>query len=250
MSDKPVSDKPVSDKPSAFIRWPGYLAWLLLLLLPVSSMSVRSGEWQTGLKVYALTSLASLVALAYFAVLFLIPRFSQARGSVLKAALPAIPGSITMVLALQGGSVPAIHDITTDVDDPPVFEAAPAERGPDSNTLDIKPDVIEIQKEAYPGLATWASPRSYASTYNLALTTARDLGWQIIREDPNAGFIEAVDTTTIMQFKDDIVIRVRTNEAGSLVDLRSVSRVGRSDLGANAARIQSFMAALAEAAQS
>ncbi|MEO0436330.1 MAG: DUF1499 domain-containing protein [Pseudomonadota bacterium] len=240
----------MNEKPSTLIRWAGYLAWFFLLLIPLAVLVVRVGAWEQGLPLYALASLLSLILLALFALLFLLPRFYESRSAIVKRALPAIPGSITMVLALQGGSVPAIHDITTDVEDPPVFETAQALRGEDSNSLDIKPDVIEIQMQAYPDLAPFSSPRAYASTYNLALTTARELGWEITREDPNAGFIEAVETTSIMQFKDDIVIRVRTSEEGSLVDLRSVSRVGQSDLGANAARIQRFLAALADAASS
>ncbi|MDP5071027.1 MAG: DUF1499 domain-containing protein [Congregibacter sp.] len=105
------------------------------------------------------------------------------------------------------------------------------------------------QREAYPDLRTLESPRSYTNSYNLALTTARELGWEIVREDPNAGFIEAVDTTAIMRFKDDVVIRVRSNADGSLVDLRSVSRVGVSDLGANAQRIRRFLSSFQTAAE-
>ncbi|MEM7691325.1 MAG: DUF1499 domain-containing protein [Pseudomonadota bacterium] len=238
----------MNEKPSNVIRWTCYLAWFFLLLIPLAVLVVRVGEWKQGLMLYAIASLVSLVLLALFAVLFLLPRFSESRGAILKRALPAVPGSITMVLALQGGSVPAIHDITTDVEDPPVFEAAQDLRGKGSNSLEINPDVIEMQTQAYPDLAPFTSPQAYASTYNLALTTARELGWEITREDPNAGYIEAVETTSIMQFKDDVVIRVRTSEEGSLVDLRSVSRVGQSDLGANAARIQRFLSALADAA--
>ena len=65
--------------------------------------------------------------------------------------------------------------------------------------------------------------------------------WEVYHKDLNAGVIEAVDTTAIMGFKDDVVIRLNTNADGTLVDLRSVSRVGISDLGANAARIRSFL---------
>ena len=66
------------------------------------------------------------------------------------------------------------------------------------------------------------------------------MGWDIYNQDRNTGVIEAVDTTAIMAFQDDIVIRVRTNAQGTLLDLRSVSRVGVSDIGANAKRIRAF----------
>ena len=69
---------------------------------------------------------------------------------------------------------------------------------------------------------------------------ATELGWDIYHRDRNVGVIEAVDTTSIMAFKDDVVIRVRSNTRGTLLDLRSVSRVGIGDIGANARRIRAF----------
>ena len=236
-------------KAEGWIRWPGYLAWVFLALIPLSVLMVRSGSWQQGLMLYALTGLLCLMLLAFMAIQSLIPRWSGDRGAILRRALPAVPGAVLLLMAMQGRDVPAIHDITTDLQDPPRFETAPTLRAGDSNSLELDAEVMEQQREAYPGLQTIVSPRSYASSYNLALITARDLGWEITREDPNAGFIEAVDTTAIMGFKDDVVIRVRTNAEGSLVDLRSASRVGMSDLGANAARIERFADAFLTAAK-
>ncbi len=232
-----------------WIRWPSHLAWAFLALLPVAVIIVRSGLWKEGLMLYALAGLLSLLLLTFMAVQSLLPRWREDRTTIFKGALPAVPGAVLLLTALLGGKVPPIHDITTDVSDPPRFEAAGDIRGPDSNPLTIKADVIEQQIAAYPDLKTLRSPRSYASSYNLALRTAQKLGWEITNEDPNAGFFEAVDTTAIMQFKDDIVVRVRTNADGSLIDLRSVSRVGRSDMGANAKRIRAFQSAFLDAAE-
>lgn len=235
--------------PGGWIRWPGYLAWVVLALLIASIMVVRSGLWMEGLMVYALSGLLSLLLLVFMAVQSLLPRWREDRRAIFVRALPAIPAAASLLMALTGPEVPAIHDISTDTVDPPRYEAAVALRGDSSNPLDIKPDVIEQQLEAYPEIATIRSQRSYASSYSLALTTAEKLGWELTRQDPNAGYIEAVETTAIMQFKDDIVIRVRTNAEGSLIDLRSVSRVGRSDLGANAARIVKFSDAFRQASE-
>jgi uncharacterized protein (DUF1499 family) len=80
--------------------------------------------------------------------------------------------------------------------------------------------------------------------FDKAVQVATAMGWDIYLQDRNAGIIEAVDTTAVMGFRDDIVIRVRTNEEGALVDLRSVSRVGVGDLGANAKRIKAFLDAV------
>lgn len=232
--------------PGRWIRWPGYLAWVLLALLAIAVLTVRSGLWQEGLMLYALTGLLSLLLLAAMALQSLLPRWREHRGAIVRRALPAVPGAVLLVLALLGDA-PPIHDISTDTDDPPTFETAPALRGRDSNSLAIKADVIARQLAAYPDLDTLRSPRPAASSYRLALLTARKLGWEITRQDPNAGFIEAVASTRIMQFKDDVVIRVRTDAQGSLVDLRSVSRVGQSDLGANAKRIRAFRSAFSDA---
>ena len=87
------------------------------------------------------------------------------------------------------------------------------------------------------------TPLPLEEAFNRALQIAAEMGWEVYRQDLNAGAIEAVDTTAIMSFKDDIIIRVRSNAQGTLVDLRSVSRVGEGDLGANAKRIQAFLEA-------
>ncbi|WP_439101983.1 DUF1499 domain-containing protein [Congregibacter sp.] len=239
-----------SPGPSAWIHWPGYFAWFFLLMLALSVLIVRSGNWQQGLLMCAIAGLLSALVLAFMAVQSLLPRWRDERRRIFKGALPALPGAAFLLLAMQGGAAPPIHNISTDLQDPPAFTRIVELRGDSSNPLALTEEVIEQQRQAYPDLGTIESPRSYASSYNLALTTARELGWEIVHEDPNGGFVEAVDTTPIMQFKDDVVIRVRTNAEGSLIDLRSVSRVGVSDLGANAQRIRDFVSAFQAAAGS
>ncbi len=78
-----------------------------------------------------------------------------------------------------------------------------------------------------------------------AVAVAHDMGWEIIAEVPADGRIEAVDTTFWFGFKDDVVVRIKPADGGSRVDVRSVSRVGRSDLGTNARRIRNFLDKLA-----
>ena len=235
------------NKNSSLVNWVGYLAITLLVILPLSVLTVRSGAWQQGLLLYALACLGSVVLLALSLVLLALPRFATQRRAVLSRAAFTLPGALLFLMLLGGGDYPAIHDITTDTEDPPVFAEAPAQRGKTSNSLDIKPESIEAQRAAYPDIATLVSALPLEETYALALQTATGMGWEVYRDDLNAGYIEAVATTGIMAFKDDVVIRVRTTEAGTVVDLRSVSRVGRSDLGANAARIREFARAFAVA---
>lgn len=224
------------------VNWIGYLGITLVAALPLSVLTVRAGAWQQGLLLYALSCLGAALLLVLAIALMLVPRFAPWRSAISQRAVLAVPGSL-LLLSLLGsrGDYPPIHDITTDTDDPPVFTAAPVQRGAAANSLDIVPETIEAQQAAYPGLVTIETGSTIESAFYRAGAIARELGWEIYREDLNAGYIEAVDTTAIMGFKDDIVIRLRTNASGTLVDLRSVSRVGISDLGANAERIDDFI---------
>jgi uncharacterized protein (DUF1499 family) len=78
----------------------------------------------------------------------------------------------------------------------------------------------------------------------LALQAARDMGWEIVDADPVEGRIEATDRTLWFGFADDVVIRLATTDSGTRLDVRSKSRIGGSDVGANARRIRRYLARL------
>ena len=227
---------------SRIVNTQGYLGIALLLLLPIAVLTVRSGAWQQGLSLYALACAGSALLVVVALVLLLLPRYTQFRPDIFKRTLFALPGAL-LLLSLLGnqGEIPPIHDISTDVVNPPEFVAALEQRGPDANPIKVDADVINAQLAAYPEVKTLRSDLPLEEAFANAVAVAKDMRWEIIREDLNAGVIEAVDTTRIMNFKDDVAIRVTTDEQGTLVDLRSVSRVGQSDLGANAARIGDFL---------
>ena len=142
-------------------------------------------------------------------------------------------------------SVPPIHDISTDTDDPPRYVAVLARREGASNPVEYGgPPVAAQQHRAYPDVRplTLSDPPSRA--FARALAAARAQGWEIVAAEPAEGRIEATDTTRWFGFKDDIVIRVKPEGSGSRIDVRSLSRVGRSDVGKNAARIRAYLHAL------
>ena len=142
----------------------------------------------------------------------------------------------------QASRVPRIHDITTDPDRPPAFVAvAPLRAGAPNPIVYGGPELAAQQRQGYPDLAplTLAVPPDRA--FDRALATARAMGWELVASDPAAGRIEATDTTFWFGFKDDIVIRVTPASGSSRVDVRSLSRVGLSDVGTNAARIRKFL---------
>tara|TARA_R110002072_G_scaffold84388_12_gene191384 strand:- start:6159 stop:6881 length:723 start_codon:yes stop_codon:yes gene_type:complete len=225
------------------VNWTGYLALTLLLVLPLSVLTVRSGAWQQGLLLYAIACFGSALLIILSLVLLFLPRFAQWRKQIALRALWALPGTVLVLSLLLGANVPPIHDITTDTQDPPTFAKAEQQRGASSNSLQIDQAVIDQQRQAYPDIQTLVTEESFEDTFDRATQVANELGWEIYHQDRNTGLIEAVDTTAIMAFKDDIAIRLRTNAQGTVVDLRSVSRVGESDLGANAKRIRAFVAA-------
>lgn len=233
------------------VSWTGYLAITLLLLVPLSVLMVRSGAWQQGLLLYAVACLGATALLALVVLLLLLPGYAEWRPALRRRGLLATPGTLLLFLLVSGGGkYPPIHDISTDVDDPPLFsEAAVTARGTGSNPVDINPEAITAQQLAYPDLDTLRTDVPIDRAFDLALQVAGNLGWEIYTEDLSLGLIEAVDTTAVMAFRDDVAIRVRSNADGTLLDLRSVSRVGRGDLGANAKRIREFVQAFSEAAE-
>ena len=148
-------------------------------------------------------------------------------------------------------SVPRIHNISTDTMDPPSFDALVAIRdAAGANPLAYDAAVLaEQQQAAYPWVTTLNSPISPAIMLNAATMVLEDLGLEVINVSVEKGIVEATDTTFWFGFKDDVVVRVRAAESngGSIVDVRSVSRVGQSDLGLNAKRIGSILDGLRDA---
>lgn len=140
---------------------------------------------------------------------------------------------------------PPIHDISTDTQDPPRFVAILPLRQKALNPAEYGgPEIAAQQRAAYPDISPIDLKVPPAEAYKKAAAAARSLGWRIAAEDPHDGRIEATDTTFWFGFKDDVVVRIRPSAAGSRVDIRSVSRVGKGDVGVNAARIRRFLQSL------
>ena len=137
--------------------------------------------------------------------------------------------------------VPPIHDISTDLDNPPAFEKVVALRADAPNDLERTPAVADQQRKGYPDLAPLQLSIPPDQAFDRALALVQERGWEIVTADKSTGRIEATDTTTWFGFKDDVVIRMTPWGAGTRVDVRSVSRVGRSDVGTNARRIQDLL---------
>jgi hypothetical protein len=153
-------------------------------------------------------------------------------------------------------TVPAIHDISTDLADPPAFQTLQMR----ADNLDNVPGADDakmrgltpeqrwamVHQKAYGDIRSVRVNEPVASVVAKAERLAKARGWDVAISLPEEGRLEATETSAFFQFKDDVVLRVRPSAtgAGSIVDMRSVSRVGQSDLGMNAKRVRSFLADL------
>ena len=186
----------------------------------------------------------ALLALTSSAMVFRRMARKEALGPALMITVATVAPVliVLMTVGASGFKAPAIHDITTDTYDPPLFSFAQEYRKPGENSLDYGgKDLASLQTAAYPDIKTVYLPVTQEQGMKTVRAVIDSLGWQVLGEDVENGQIEAVDRTPVMGFADDIVIRVRPLNDAVLIDLRSVSRVGVSDLGANAKRIKRFV---------
>ena len=155
--------------------------------------------------------------------------------------LGLVPLAIALGTAGSSGDVPRINDITTNTIDPPGFSAAATDDANAGRDLSYPGEsFVEQQRAAYPDIETFRLSEPPDAAFTRCVTAADELGWKLTYQDAAAGRFEAIDVTSVFRFVDDISVRVRREGAGSLVDIRSKSRDGKSDLGANAARIRAF----------
>ncbi|MDH4175356.1 MAG: DUF1499 domain-containing protein, partial [Betaproteobacteria bacterium] len=210
---------------------------------------VRVALWDygTGFQLMRWAGFAGLAVAALALVMLLLPRPRRAGLVALVVALALGVGTafVPWNALRQARALPPIHDITTDTGRPPEFVAILPLRAAAPNPATYGgPEVARAQAGAYPDLRPHRLNAAPADAFKRALQAAREMGWEIVAADAAAGRIEATDITFWFGFKDDVVIRVEADGDGSRIDARSVSRVGRGDVGANARRIRAFLRAL------
>jgi uncharacterized protein (DUF1499 family) len=219
------------------------LALVSALAAVLSGEGTRFEVWnfRVGLLVLKWSAYGGLVAAAVSLAGFVI----SCRGG--PGSVPALIGIILGVVLVavpaywleKARLVPPIHDITTDTSSPPQLVSILPLRKNASNPPDYGgPQIAAQQIRAYPDITPLVLDIPPEAAFERALAASRRMGWKIVDADRADGRIEAFDTTFWFGFKDDIVIRVKKEGQGSRVDIRSVSRVGISDMGTNADRIR------------
>ena len=141
--------------------------------------------------------------------------------------------------------LPMVNDLQTSPADPLQFTVLLEQRPSDANPLSgPDPETVRLQAEKYPDIGPMLVERSAPSVFNVVGEAVKQLGWTVVvNEAPGesgVGRIEATDGTLIMGFTDDVVVRVKGNDAAASIDIRSASRYGKHDFGANADRIYAF----------
>ena len=243
--------------------------WLVLLLglgAPLAFFLAAGGSgvglwgWKEGLAALPLTALIALFTLILGIILVVLDRRKGRKtrwpllGTGMLATIAFLGFLIPYGMAIT--TLPAIHDITTDLADPPQFTALtlradnwdniPGADDGDMRGMNPRQRWATVHQDAYPDIRSVRIDQPVAVVIEKAKRLAEDRGWKIVNVDPAAGHLEATDTISLFRFKDDIVIRARASENGasSIIDMRSVSRVGVHDLGANAKRVRQFLSDL------
>ncbi len=269
--------------PVSRTRWQALRRWVLIGATVIAVLAVLNfvfaalgsklglWSWQFGLGTLTTQIGPLLLGLSVVAgiLALLLALLVKPRSGLAVAALALIVGVVGIArlgaVRTKVANLPFIHDVTTDTQDPPVFtDIVLRERAavPGVNTLDYDGKtaparrsngtsstalVSALQTQAYPEIRTLVLSEPVDVVFGRAEQVARDLGWAIKSSDVKAGTIEATDTTFWWGFEDDVAIRLRPAKGGGTrVDARSVSRVGGSDMGANAARLQAFLDAMSE----
>ena len=222
------------------------LAALSVLMLAVGPLGARLGLWPF-LVGFVLMGAAILDALAAIVIGVLAGIRTNRWGVALVAiGVAAVAMALPLFIVLPVIRFPPIHDITTDPDDPPLFDEAllKLRTTTDSPPAYDGPDAAAQQRRAYPDIQPVVVSAPASRVFDAALDVAHEQGWQVVATDRAGGRIDAIASTFWFGFKDDVVIRLRPQEAVTRIDMRSKSRVGVGDLGANARRIRLFVSAL------
>lgn len=249
MSNPPM--KVDAGRPTAWTYFAqvGFLLALLALFTAIGAgFGARFERWhfRTGFSLLQYGALGGAAAAVISLIALVGLRRRGTRGEMTIALLGFAIGITIFAIPLQwmmtARQVPPIHDITTDTEHPPEFVALLRVREGAPNSVEYGgPELAAQQKKGYPDLKPLLLPIPPDQAFDKALAAARSSGWKLVDARKEEGRIEATDTTFWFGFKDDIVVRITPADPGSRIDVRSVSRVGKSDVGTNARRIQKYL---------
>ncbi|MCB8820233.1 DUF1499 domain-containing protein [Microvirga rosea] len=234
-------------------KWSPTAAWFALAVSAMAAGLIRFGriDYEPGFVALGAGIVVALLAVAFSFMAFL--RIwqeglrglgSAIRGLVIAALVLAYPA----LMAVKAATLPPITDVTTDTEDPPTFSRSRAALDARAGRVppDMSPAVREAQRQAYTRIAPLTLDVGPEEAFEVVKKAAERLGWKIIETVPpggrmGAGRLEAVAYSFLLKLPDDVTVRIRPRADGTRIDIRSASRMGQHDLGANAARIRAFL---------
>jgi hypothetical protein len=225
-------------------------------------------DWQFGLGtmmvgwgVFLLMGGAAIALIALVLALVIAPRRGR-RIALVALLIPVLGLGYGLYVRANAQKLPPIHDVSTDLANPPAFSAsveaarAAVPGGNDLERVSVRMptdarlgqwsgmSLDDMQRQGFPDIAPLETAAPPPAAFDAALAAARAQNWTIGETDPAAGRIEATAESFWFGFIDDVAVRVVPSERGARIDVRSVSRVGGSDLGANSARVRAYLADL------
>lgn len=223
----------------------GLISLIAVLLVALAGPLYKFGviDLATAFTGFKFGVFAGIAALILLAIQLLFKRNTASIGSALISAVLAITAiAIPLSMMNTAKNVPPIHDISTDLVNPPAFVAIAPLRADAPNPAAYDGiETAEQQRIGYPDLQTLRYDQTQPELIAATKQAIENLGWELVNIDADKGIVEATDTTAWFGFKDDVVVRVTDNENERLVDIRSKSRIGGSDLGKNAARVHKLI---------
>ena len=221
------------------------ISFLAILLVALPGPLYKFGILELGTAFAALrfgvyAGIAALV-LILIQIIFMRKNISWA-GVAVCAVLALVAVGLPMSMMSKAKSVPPIHDISTDLTNPPKFVAIVALRADAPNPVEYAgEETAKQQREAYPELTTQKYSQSTDQLFDATESAVNSLGWELVNADKSLGIIEATETTAWFGFKDDVVVRINDKGSKRVVDIRNKSRIGKSHLGKNAQRIKTLI---------
>ena len=253
MARRPFIEEPIS----LLAVWSSRLGLFALAVAALSVLILRTGLLETG---PALATFGAALVFAVLAILLafgaLITIWRQGLSGIGRALRGLLLGLLLLAYPAYIGSralkVPAISDITTDPGNPPRFEALARQR-PRDRVAYPGEKAAALQRKAYPDIVPLQLTLPVRTAYAVALEAVIKRKWSVAETRPPAAnsrdaVIEATALSPVMGFRDDIVIRISQISGGSRVDLRSASRYGKTDFGANAQRLRALLEDIDDAA--
>ena len=249
MARRRITEQP----PSRLAIWSRRIALFSLVATFIAIVVVRSGALEI---VPALSTLGGALALAMLAIVLAfgaaVSIWKDGVGGIGEAVTGLLIGLVLIAYPVYVGvkayKLPAIYDITTDPIDPPRFDAIARLRPRDANPVTYAGlYTAEQQRTAYSDIEPDMTSVSPQEAYDAAMKVITKRKWHVVDARPpqgtapRDGLIEAIARTPILGFRDDVAVRVRATHEGARIDVRSASRYGRHDLGANAARVRALI---------